>query len=183
MRFLKMLWPLLLSGLTMFSTILLCANTEAGLEKYQTVFYFTRQIIFLLTFVGVPLLLVITLFQFRHKRQSTLTLMLSLLILGISNVLACGSSFTLLINPTSQIESLSSKNHIYHVDSIFSPGIGGDHTSLLILWECDRIGLFCQIIDSEPFYDGLQSTITMDASASTLLLMVNHKVVYTRDSP
>lgn len=178
-----MLWPLLISGLTLVTAILMCANTDVGLEKFQTVFYFTQQITFLLTFVGIPLLLLITLFQFRRNKQSTFTLMLSLLILGVSNVLACGSSFTLWINPTAQIESLSTKNHFYRLDSIFSPGIGGDHTSLFILWKCDKIGVFCQIIDAENFYTGMKPMMEFNTDQSSLLFKINDQVVYTRDNP
>lgn len=183
MRFLKTIWPLLVSGLTLVAATLMCTDSGTSLEKYQTVFYFMRQLTFLLTLIGIPLMLVITLLQFRRNKHSTLTLILSLLIFGVSNLLACGSSFTLLINPISRIEELSAKNHFYRLDSVFSPGIGGDHTSLLILWECDKIGWLCQVIDSEPFYDGLQSTIRLDTNNTTLLWVVDNKIVYKRNDP
>jgi hypothetical protein len=153
--------------------------------KYRTVFYYAKQATLLLGFLVIPSSLFVVLLRlWRSLRNTTLpkqnlSLILAAFVLITANLTACGAIFPLLVSSSTQIGTAVIGTRLYRLDTMFSPGVGGDHTSLLLLWECDRSGLFCDIFYTKEFYQGMIPQLAADPSTNTLELTINSEVVYT----
>ncbi len=184
MRSIKFRFYLVLSLCALLGAGLYSAQAWSDLAKYQIVFYYTRQTTFLLAFLLIPSSLVLTLSQIARLgrqptlRKSLLPLWFSILVLVSANIIACGGILPLILFQQSNFDTVYLDNHVYRLDDLSSPEVGGGLDSVLALWECDATSWFCQIIETKDFYDDMTPALTTDVQDKTLLLLINGETVY-----
>jgi hypothetical protein len=184
MRVLKSYWYLILSILELIGAVVYLGNAWSEPAKYRTVFYYADQTTFLLACIIIPLSILITAIQiFRILRKGTSSpkmryVFASLIFFAVANLIACGAIFPLMLNRSTSLDSIYLENHVYRLDSMFSPGIGGDHSSVLILWECDNKGWFCHIFYTKDFYKDMIAKLKSDHDTQAIILTINDQEVF-----
>ena len=104
----------------------------------------------------------------------------------IANILMCVSVVPMALATYRHHGSVTLHEHIYFASSGWKPGVGGTYLGAFYLFQCDSLGILCDIVHSEwmegiPLQEWKTITAFVDADTdeNTVLLQINREIVYT----
>jgi hypothetical protein len=143
----------------------------------------------LLAFPIMPIALValVIWISFRNKRENKSILRIITLVMFIACVLMCSASLPMVVGGRQHHASASLNGRIYYLSSEWSAGeFGGVTKAQYRLWECDGIGLFCNVVDTER-REGVErsdylvtpATLVVDTERNEVSMVINSETVYS----
>ena len=159
-----------------------------GLPTVYWLFIATDNFTLRLALCFLPILLLILMLWIRLlKRKAKEAVYLNIAaVMLLANIIMCAAVPPVVLGQYHHYDRAWMDNHTYYLGSAWNIGVGGAEPSTILIFDCDTIGLFCNILYRQDTggtplveLEEHKGRLLADPTTNTLALEINGEVVYT----